>query len=202
MKLHSRLRPLVLAAACVLSFLPGMLQAQSKYYMYSKSHKSVIAGATQHERYKTLAAAEILSFSWSASNVINIGSVTGGSGAGKATFDGVRINFIGEPEMMPGLFTALVTGQHLGDLVIEEFSTEGPVDGKTVLPYLKLDMRLVMLENLEMVGTQGDRAVYSASLKFGAIEITTAKVNPSTGAMTTGAVTRWSVIKNDATLDL
>ncbi len=202
MNLHSRLRPLILAAACAYAFLPGMLHAQSKYYMYSLSDKPTIKGSTLNAVYKDYGAAEILTFSWMASNPIDIGAVTGGGGAGKAVFDTLRVNFIGEPEMMPGLFQALVTGQHLGDLVIEEAAPVSSGEGPTNIPSLKLDMRLVMLETLEMVGTQGDRAIYSASFKFGAIEITTAKVNPSTGVLTKGPSVRWSVVKNNATLSV
>jgi len=198
MNSRSMFRSLVIAV-CTLLAIPGLLHAQSKYFMYSASNSDIIAGGTVHDEYKKKKAAEILSFGLSVSNTINIGSVTGGGAAGKATFDQLTINFIGEPDMMPKIFTALASGQHLTDLVIEETNSNNVGSGKNPNVSLKLDMRLVMFEQLQMSGTQGDRAIYTAVIRFGAMEMTTYKMD-NTGKMVPASVARWSVVKNNDTL--
>ena len=56
-------------------------------FCYSTTDKDKIAGETQDEYYqKEHKAFEVLSFELGAENTINIGSISGGGGAGKATF--------------------------------------------------------------------------------------------------------------------
>ncbi len=194
----SRLRS-ILFAACALIGLSGPLCAQSKFFLYSLSHKAQFKGGTQHVDYKDKKAAEILSFSFGAENTINIGSITGGGAAGKATFQELSVQFVGEPDMMPWLFEMLTTGAHVNDMVIEEASTNA-ITSKSG-PSLKIDMRLVMMQNLQAVGTQGDRTIYNATFQFGAVEITTMKMD-DTGKMVPASSYKWSQVKNNNSLEI
>lgn len=198
MNLKCSIRPLILAALAFFS-LAGLSGAQTKLFMYSIAAKASLKGGTTHAIYKEKAAAEILSFGLEAANTVSIGGTTGGGGAGKASFEALTVQFIGEPEMMPFLFQMLTTGQHIADLVIDEASTDALTATKA--PFLRIDTRLVIMERLQVVGTQGDRTIYNATFRFGAMEMSTWKMD-NTGELKPASSYRWSVVKNNNSLNV
>ncbi len=183
-----------IAAVIPLLALSSTAFAQSTRYFLFAETPADFPGGTEDTVYKPLQAAEVVSFSFTAKNTINIGSVTSGGGAGKATFDGMQINFVGEPALVPKLLQKLTLGQHLTRLTLDEVSSAGKIT-------LQLEMHLCMFENLQVVGTQGDRAIYSATIRFGAIKMTTFKFNPD-GSTTPAGTASWSIVKNNATTDV
>jgi len=60
---------------------------------------------------------ELLAWSWGATNVVNIGGQTGGSGAGRPEIDGLKVVKTVDG-VTPQLFGSLTTGQHLPELTL------------------------------------------------------------------------------------
>ncbi|MGO4854395.1 Hcp family type VI secretion system effector [Phaeovulum sp. W22_SRMD_FR3] len=169
-------------------------------FLYSKSHASSIPGETQDDDMAKLKACEILSFELGAQNVINIGSITGGGGAGKATFKEFTVTKKTDTAST-GLFQALVTGQHFDDMFIELRRSGGAGD-KSGATFMKFEFRMVMVQDINWSGSDGDDVCNETVVfQFGAIEISYF-AQDKTGKMGTPKVTRWSRVKNTASLSV
>lgn len=167
-------------------------------FCYSPTHKSIIPGETQDDAMAKHGAFELLSFELGAENVINIGSITGGGGAGKATFKEFTVTKKTDTAST-GLFHALVTGQHFDDLIIELRRSGGDAaaSGKT---FMKFEFRLVMVQDISWSGSDGDDVCEETVVfQFGAIEISYMKQDKQ-GKMQAPEVKRWSRVKNNASL--
>jgi type VI secretion system secreted protein Hcp len=169
-------------------------------FVYSKSHKSSIPGETQDADMSKLEAFEIISFELGAENVINIGSITGGGGAGKATFKEFTVTKKTDTASA-GLFTALVTGAHFDDLFIELRRSGGAVAaGKSGTTFMKFEFRMVMVQDISWSGSDGDDVCEETVIfQFGAIEVSYFPQDAK-GKMGDPKVTRWSRVKNNASL--
>ncbi|MCU0797386.1 MAG: type VI secretion system tube protein Hcp [Akkermansiaceae bacterium] len=165
-------------------------QGQTTFFIFSPTDMADFPGGTENAVYKPKKAAEVISFELGYENTVNIGSISGGGGAGRAEFGPLGINFIGEPGLVPKLFEKLVTGEHYGELVIEEVAN-GEVVGRT-------SMKLCMISNLRMTGVQGDRAVYTAEIQYGAVKIETFKLKPDGSTEAAGEFS-WSRVLNNNT---
>ena len=174
---------LLLAAA----FLSPLSAQATEYFIYAPGDTDNFPGSTQDDTYKPLKAQELLSFAFGVENSIDIGSAGSGGSAGKATFRSVEIQFVGDLAMLPKLIEKSTTGTHYADLVIE-----GVTGG---IKFMTLELKLCFVENIDLVGTQGDQAVYSVSIPFGAMRLTNFTLNPN-GSTTEGTPVMWSVVKN------
>jgi type VI secretion system secreted protein Hcp len=170
-------------------------------YCYSVAQQSVIPGETQDEAMSAKKAFEVLSFEFGAENNINIGSITGGGAAGKATFKELSITKKTDTAST-GLFKALCTGQHFDDLVIELRRAGGGASatssGKT---FMKFDMRLVMVQDMTWSGSDGDDICEeSVTLQYGAIQIHYFKQDAKGAMAAKPEEAKWSRVKNNASL--
>lgn len=171
-------------------------------FCYSKSHKASIPGETQDAEMKNFSAFEILSFELGAENTINIGSVTGGGGAGKATFKEFTITKKTDTAST-GLFHALVTGEHFDDFFIElRRSGQAVKEGKSGITFLKFEFRMVLVQDIAWSGSDGDDVCEETVIfQYGAIEMTYYPQD-KTGKMIAPQVKRWSRVKNNASLSV
>ncbi len=176
----------------LLAFTTTALAQSTRYFLFGAS-AAEFPGGTEDVVYKPKAAADVVSYSFRAENGVQIGSVTGGFSTGKATFEALQINFIGESALIPILFKNLTSGTHIPKLTLEEVNSTGKIT-------LRLEMHLCVLKDLQLVGTQGDRAIYTATIPFGAIKMTTYK--PTASGTTQAGTWSWSVVKNNATTDI
>lgn len=169
-------------------------------FCFSKSQPKDMEGETQDEDYKKLNAFEILSFELGAENTINIGSITGGGGAGKATFKEFTVTKKTDAAST-SLFNALVTGTHYEEVCVE-LRRSGAAN-KTVRSggvFMRFDMRLVMVQDISWSGSDGDDVCEETLIfQFGAIEITYVPQD-SKGKDLEKKVTRWSRVKNTNTI--
>ncbi|MDN5787190.1 type VI secretion system tube protein Hcp [Pseudorhodobacter sp.] len=173
-------------------------------FCYSKSHskESVdiggIPGETQDEDYAAKGAFEITSFDIGAMNNINIGSTSGGGGAGKASFKEFIVTKKTD-SASTGLFYGLVTGKHYQDLTVE-LRRSGESATKSGGVFMKFDFVLVMVQDINWSGVSGsDSLDETVTFQFGAIEITY-KQQGHKGQMEKDKVVRWSRVKNNASL--
>jgi type VI secretion system secreted protein Hcp len=170
-------------------------------FCYSVAGKEKIPGETQDEDMGKLKAFEILSFDLGVENTINIGSITGGGAAGKAVFKEMTITKKTDTAST-GLFHCLCTGEHFDDLVIElrraAGSSAGNKSGKT---FMKFDMRLVMVQDMNWTGSDGDDVCEeTVILQFGAIQIHYFAQNAKGEMEKTPKEAKWSRVKNNASL--
>lgn len=171
-------------------------------FCYSTSHKSDMPGETQDSDYAAKGAFEILSFELGAENTINIGSVTGGGGAGKATFKEFTVTKKTDTSST-FLFTALVTGMHYGSVTVDlRRSGAATKTMKSGGVFMKFDMRLVMVQDISWSGSDGDDVCEETVIfQFGAIEITYTPQDKD-GKDKTKQLSRWSRVKNNNSLDV
>lgn len=166
---------------------PLHAQEGVKYFIYAPSEHAAFPGSTQDDVFKVKKAEEVLSFSMGSENTIEIGTVPGGGGAGRARARSLDIQFTGDLAILPFLIQKNTTGGNYGDLIIE-----GVTNGLT---FFKLELKLCFIESIELVGTQGDVAIFRAVIPFGAMKMTTSKLNPN-GTVTAGTPVSWSYVKN------
>jgi hypothetical protein len=172
----------------MLSLAAGFLSpvnAQVKYFIYAPTESAEFPGSTEDATYKPKGAEEVLSFSFAVQNDVSIGT----SSTGKARFESVQLQFVGDLSVLPKLISKSTLGTSYSDLVIE-----GVTNGTL---FMKLELKLCFIESIQLVGTEGDRAVYSVSIPFGAMRLTPYKLNPN-GSTTEGAPVLWSVVKDSA----
>lgn len=163
-----------------------------------------IKGETQDVDYSASdkGAFEILSFELGAENTINIGSITGGGGAGKATFKEFTITKKTDTSSTK-LFEALATGRHIKTVIIE-LRRSGQAN-KTLRSggvFMKFVMKLVMVQDISWSGSDGDDICEeTVILQFGAIEIS---YTPQTkeGKDGTKQTAAWSRVKNNNSLEV
>ncbi len=156
-------------------------------------------GETQDKEMGGKDAFEIISFEIGAENNINIGSISSGGGAGKATFK--ELNITKKTDSCScELFSALCKGTHFKDMVIElrrSGDTGGSDSGKT---FLKWEFKLVMVQDIGWSGSDGDDVCEEAVvLQYGAMRVTYTQQD-STGKMAKKTSAEWSRVLNTANL--
>jgi type VI secretion system secreted protein Hcp len=163
-----------------------------------------IKGETQDTDYSTSekGAFEILSFELGAENTINIGSITGGGGAGKATFKEFTITKKTDTSSTK-LFEALAIGRHIKTCIIElRRSGQSTKTLRSGGVFIKFEMKLVMVQDISWSGSDGDDICEeTVILQFGAIEIS---YIPQTkeGKDGTKQTAAWSRVKNENSLQV
>lgn len=159
---------------------------------------SNMEGESQDEIMKGEKATEILSFEIGAENNINIGSISGGGGAGKATFK--ELNVTKKTDTMScELFAKLVDGKHFPDMVIE-LRRSGGAAGKSGDGFLKWEFKLVMLQDITWSGSDGDDVCEETLvIQYGAMKVSYRKQKID-GTMDKPKTAEWSRTKNQAVL--
>lgn len=160
---------------------------------------SGVKGETQDGTYKAKGAFEILSFEFGAENNINIGSISSGGGAGKATFK--QLNLSKKTDLSScGIFSKLCEGNHFKDMTIE-LRRSGGSAGATGSVFLKFEFKLVMIEDITWSGSDGDDICEEAVImQYGAMKVTYTQqkgLDGSGGAQKSG---EWSRVLNTANL--
>jgi type VI secretion system secreted protein Hcp len=171
-------------------------------FCYSVDGKPRIPGETQDDEMLKLGAFEVLSFELGAENTINIGSISGGGGAGKATFKEFTVTKKTDTASA-GLFIACVSGDHFNDMVVLLRRAAGVSgSGASGVTFMKFEMRLVMVQDISWSGSDGDDVCEETVIfQFGAIEVTYIPQDKS-GKMLNDSKKqqRWSRVKNNASL--
>ena len=167
-------------------------------FCYSTTHAEDIPGETQDETYAEKKAFEIISFELGAENNINIGSISGGGGAGKATFKEVTITKKTDTAST-GLFHALVTGKHFDNIIIE-LRRSGHEDTKSGGVFMKFELHLVMVQDISWSGSDGDDVCEeTVILQYGAIKIHY-MAQDSKGKMGAPKEAMWNRVKNNKSI--
>jgi type VI secretion system secreted protein Hcp len=159
---------------------------------------SDVAGETQDKAQKANKAFEILSFEIGAENNINIGSVSAGGGAGKATFKELSITKKTDSSSC-ALFSKLCEGNHFEDMTIE-LRRSGGQAGVSGTTFLKWEFKLVMVQDIGWSGSDGDDICEeSLVLQYGAMKVTYT-AQDAKGKAGTESSGEWSRVLNEANL--
>ena len=151
-------------------------------------------GETTDDKYKDDGALEIMSFSFGAHNSVNIGSKTGGAGAGKADLQAFSFTHQFDTSLPP-LFQTLCQGGHY-DGVRLELRKAGAEAAKSGDAYAKINMKMVLVESIQLSGSEGsDAPMIQVSLRYGAIQVQY-RAQDKTGGLGPVAEATWSQVKN------
>ena len=167
-------------------------------YFTAAADTEKVPGETHDEKMSEKKAFELISFSIGVENNINIGSSSGGGGAGKATFKEFSITRktdIGSP----GFFQQAVVGRHFDEAIVE-LRRSGGSELESGSTFMKFHFKHVMVQDIEWSGSDGDDICEeSITLQYGAmkVEYIPQKAN---GKMDVGKTKTavWSRIKNSA----
>lgn len=155
-----------------------------------------ILGESQDETMKAENAFEISTFEIGATNTINIGSISGGGGAGKADFKPLSITKKTDTASTQ-LFSKLCEGKHFDDMVIE-LRRSGGSAGKSGDGFLKWEFKLVMIADIAWSGSDGDDVCEETiELHYGAVKVSYRKQKQD-GSMEAPKTSEWSRVKNQA----
>ncbi|WP_193215138.1 type VI secretion system tube protein Hcp [Luteolibacter marinus] len=134
-------------------------------------------------------------------NTVNIGSASGGAGAGRAKFKPLKIR------KRPGrvstdLFKKLVTGGHYDEVEIV-LVRGGLAPGAPPSLVMTFGLKMVVAAALDYNVTDGDAAPDEAvELQFGAIRMKNYTYDPQTGESTPAGEEVWSQVLNNATFNV
>jgi type VI secretion system secreted protein Hcp len=159
---------------------------------------SGVEGETQDKAMKANKAFEILNFAIGAENNINIGSISAGGGAGKATFKELNITKKTDSASC-ALFSKLCEGNHFDDMTIE-LRRSGGQAGVSGTTFLKWEFKLVMVQDIGWSGSDGDDICEeSLVLQYGAMKVTYT-AQDAKGKAGTESSGEWSRVLNQASL--
>lgn len=168
-------------------------------YLYFPG-QSLVEGETTDEDMAANKAFMLSAFNFGAENTINIGSGTGGGGAGKATFKEFRV--VKETDTAScGLFATLCTGNHFDEAIIELRRSGGSSDSSGAT-FMKFHFKMVMIQNMTWSGRSGtDVCEEEVIFQYGAIKVeyfqqgNDGKMKKASGGQ---GETKWSRVKNKA----
>jgi len=153
-------------------------------------------GETHDEKYKANKAFEIMSFSWGASNPVNIGSSSGGASAGKVSISSFNV-MKKTDKAFPKLFKTCCTGGHFdkATVVLRKSGSDAKKAGEAYITY---KFQKVFVESVQWSGASGgdDVPMESVSFAFGVVEIEY-KPQKKDGTLDTGVPASWNLINNN-----
>lgn len=157
-----------------------------------------IKGETTDKTMSKKDAFEILSFSMGAENFLDIGSMRGGSGAGRVKFKDFTIEKKTD-RGSPGLFLAVCNGGIYGhvELILRRSGGQNDVTG---VPFLQFTMKLVAVRDIQWEGDD-DNCKETVIFEFGAVQIDYTKMD-ETGKMGETKSEMWSRIHNSRSLSV
>ncbi|AEV37368.1 SciM protein [Pseudovibrio sp. FO-BEG1] len=151
-----------------------------------------IEGETQDDEMAKKKAFEITTFSMGAENTMDIGSMRGGSGAGRVKFKEFQIEKKSD-RGSPGLFLACCNGG-IYKTVTLILRRSGGASGKSGVIFLTFTMKLVAIKEISWEGND-EECKESIQMEYGAVEINYTMMD-TTGAMGKTLTEKWSRIKN------
>jgi type VI secretion system secreted protein Hcp len=141
---------------------------------------------------------DITDWSFSISQKVNMGSASGGAGAGKVEFDEFNITKTVD-KSSPSFLAALCTGSHF-ETVTLMMRKAGAAKGASGAIFLKFDFKMVFCTGVDWAHDE-EAPTETLTFQYGALQVTYKKQNKdgSLGADQTGS---WSRVLNSKTFDV
>ena len=163
-------------------------------FMWLVGGSPAVAGESTDKTFSANKAFQIYSFSFGASNPVNIGSAGAGAGAGKVSISSFNIMKQFD-SASPGLFLNCAAGAHFTEAHVALRKAGG-----TALVYLQYDFFEVFVESVQTSGSTGgdDTPTESVAFAFAKMDM---KYTPqtTTGAAGTPIPASWNLTTNTAT---
>ncbi|MCZ6494439.1 MAG: type VI secretion system tube protein Hcp [Planctomycetota bacterium] len=161
---------------------------------------SKIEGETRDEEMSKEKAFEIMEFSFDVENTLNIGSASGGAGAGKVQFNEFVVKKRTD-KGSPYLFLNCCSGGHFNEVYL--LLRKAGVDmAKTGGNYLKFQFKLVAVKKIGWSGSTGDDVCEEEVVfEYGAIKLQY-WWQDETGKLDGPKETQWSRILNTASFNV
>ena len=154
-----------------------------------------IKGETQDTEMKKKDAFEIEEFEFGVENTLNIGSKSGGAGAGKVQFKEFSVSKTTDSGSA-GLFRTCCSGGHYNDVELI-LRKSGGDRTKTGVAFLIYKFKLVAVKDITWSGSDGDDIPSeSVIFEYGAIQIEYTKQKPD-GSSDGTDTQKWSRVKNE-----
>ncbi|MEO0387912.1 MAG: type VI secretion system tube protein Hcp [Pseudomonadota bacterium] len=135
-------------------------------YMTGGTNGVKVEGETNDDAMQKKKAIEVLSYSISMSNPINVGSATGGLTAGKADFSGLTIMHQVDTSSAD-LCKALAQGEHFTDMTLVVRRSGGANPNV----YVQYDFKKVFVASCNFSGSKGEETlVQSTAFEWGAVK--------------------------------
>ncbi|QQL44784.1 type VI secretion system tube protein Hcp [Sulfuriroseicoccus oceanibius] len=180
------------------AILPGEA-ALDVYMRLLDRSASNSADPTAPESLKKLGFFRLGSLNIGAENTVNIGSISAGGGAGKATFKELHITKYPN-QVSTDLFRSLVIGSHYDDveiIVVYPAAATESTDLYRDCVTMKFELKLVMVQSLDYSVSEGDDiADESVVLQFGAVRISYYTPNEKSNVFTLHSQQSWSRVLN------
>lgn len=139
---------------------------------------------------------ELSGYSLGAVHPTNVGSATGGAGAGKATFNDFSFTTPSVSKVTPILFQACAQGTRYSTAIVYVRKAGGGASPSTGADYLTITMGTVFVSSFTTGGPSGDASPHDEiRLAYGSLKIQYTPQNPNgtPGQPVSGG---WDVVKN------
>jgi type VI secretion system secreted protein Hcp len=168
-------------------------------YLYFPG-SGLVKGETMDSDMAKKEALELASFSFGAENTVNIGSASGGAGAGKVSFHEFEVTKKTDTASC-GLFQTCCTGNHFDEAIIE-MRRAGGSTAKSGATFMKFHFKMVVVNDISWSGSDGDDTIEeTVKFRYGAIKVEYFKQD-SKGKMTKASGSqgevKWSQVLNEA----
>ncbi len=161
---------------------------------------AAIEGETLDDEYQDKKAFEISEFNFDIENTLNIGSASGGAGAGKVQFNEFNIKKRTD-KASPYLFLNCCNGGHFNDVYLT-LRKSGVAKDKSGGNYLTFSFKLVAVKKIGWSGTTGDDVCEEeVTFEYGAIKIEY-WYQDDKGALKGPKDAQWSRVKNKDTFSV
>lgn len=162
------------------------------YLRFDGGSNPKLRGESQSDGYQNWN--DLYSFELGAQNNVNIGSISSGGGAGRASFKAFTITKKVNAAS-PGLFEHLTTGHQISSAEMVTVRSGGSTSSSGN-PFYKVELGLVMVQDISWSGRDGDDVVEeTVILQFGNGRVTYSKLD-HTGTATSTVFAFWDIVTN------
>ena len=188
---------LFVSLSCLIS-AHGSIDVYIKFEDADNADVNITKGDSQDQTYNGNNGWFVLNgFSLGMQNTVNIGSISTGGGAGKATFDKVEIGK-GTGEGSAKLLLACARGNHYDKVTIVVARAGTGSGGPGRIRIMQIELYLTFIESVKSEGAAGDDTMSETVVLAHGAQRTEFFTQTAQGAEQAAGFSEWSVVRNEA----